>query len=71
MSHPMTTCEKMLARCAGKDTVRAGDFIYPDPELVIVHDGYVETAAKELGEIGYRRITNPERVVFVTDHDVL
>jgi 3-isopropylmalate/(R)-2-methylmalate dehydratase large subunit len=71
MSHPMTTCEKMLARCAGKDAVRAGDFIYPDPELVIVHDGYVETAAKELSEIGYRRITHPERVVFVTDHDVL
>lgn len=65
-----TTVEKMLARAAGKDVVRAGDFVYPDPELVIIHDGYVETAWKELHGLGYRRIRNPERVMFVTDHDV-
>jgi len=67
----MTMIEKMLARASGADAVRAGEVVYPDPELVIIHDGYVESAWKELSGIGYRRITNPERVVFVTDHDVI
>ncbi|MDX3907173.1 MAG: aconitase family protein [Pigmentiphaga sp.] len=67
----MTLVEKMLARASGKTSVKPGDIVLPDPELVIVHDGYVESAYKQLSDIGYRRVTNPERVVFVTDHQVI
>lgn len=70
-AHPMTMAEKALARAAGRASARAGDMVEPDPALVIIHDGYVETAHRQLSSIGYRRITNPERVVFVTDHDVI
>ena len=67
----MTLAEKFLARASGKDVVRPGDIVLPDAELTIVHDGYVLSAHRQLSEIGYTAITNPERVVFVTDHQVV
>jgi 3-isopropylmalate/(R)-2-methylmalate dehydratase large subunit len=67
----MTMAEKMLARASGKASVKPGDIVMPDPELVIIHDGYVESAHKQLSAIGYKRVTHPERVVFVTDHQVV
>ncbi|WP_420225562.1 3-isopropylmalate dehydratase large subunit [Pigmentiphaga litoralis] len=67
---PMTAAEKVLAAASGVPYVRPGDVISPDPELVIIHDGYVESAYNELSQLGYKRIWRPERVVFVTDHEV-
>jgi 3-isopropylmalate/(R)-2-methylmalate dehydratase large subunit len=68
---PMTMAEKLLAKAAGRSNVKPGDVISPDPELVILHDGYVETAHRQLSQIGYKRITNPNRVVILTDHNVI
>jgi len=67
---PQTGAEKILARASGKPCVRPGDIVSPEPELVIIHDGYVESAYNELSNLGYRRIARPERVMFVTDHEV-
>jgi 3-isopropylmalate/(R)-2-methylmalate dehydratase large subunit len=67
----MTAPEKILARAAGRDAVSPGEVIYPIPELVVVHDGAVETAWRELSGLGYRAITRPDRVIFVTDHEVV
>lgn len=47
-----------------------GDIVYPEPELVIIHDGFVEGAYKELRSLGYGALRHPERAVFVTDHEV-
>lgn len=47
-----------------------GEVVYPEPELVIIHDGFVEAAYRELSSIGYGAIRHPERAVFVTDHEV-
>ena len=66
----MTSPEKILARACGLVSTRPGDILYPDPELVVVHDGAVEMAWQELSAIGYASIKNPERVMFVTDHEV-
>lgn len=66
-----TLTQKVLARAAGKKHVLPGEVIHPVPELVIIHDGYVETAFRELTNLGYGRIASPEKVVFVTDHEVL
>lgn len=65
-----TAAQKILARASGKASLAVGEVVYPEPELVIIHDGYVETAHRELSSLGYGRIRNPERVVFVTDHEV-
>lgn len=70
-SGAMTFAEKMFARASGQDRVAAGDIIYPDPSLVIIHDSYLEAAHRELSALGYARIANPERLVGVTDHEVL
>jgi 3-isopropylmalate/(R)-2-methylmalate dehydratase large subunit len=67
----MTMAEKMLARAAGVAACQAGDMLQPDADCVIVHDGYVESLHKELSGLGYRRISRPERMAFVTDHDVI
>ena len=67
----MTMTEKLLARACGRSSLKAGEVVSPDPEIVIMHDGYVETAYKQLTELGYKRITRPERVMIITDHQVI
>lgn len=67
----MTMAEKILARAAGTAGVKPGDVVVPEPELVILHDGCVEDAYRQLKEIGYGRITRPDRVVIITDHEVI
>ena len=67
---PMTATQKILARACQRPHVAPGEVIYPQPEWVIVHDGFVETAYKELHALGYGAINHPERVMFVTDHEV-
>ncbi|WP_188074471.1 aconitase family protein [Pusillimonas sp. ANT_WB101] len=67
----MTSAEKILARASGKDKVSPGDIVQPNPELVIMHDGYVNMAYEQLSQLGYRRITAPEKVMIITDHKVL
>jgi 3-isopropylmalate/(R)-2-methylmalate dehydratase large subunit len=62
--------QKLLARAAGRQHVEVGEVVHPIPELVIIHDGYVDTAYRELTALGYRSLRNPERTVFVTDHEV-
>ena len=67
----MTMTEKLLARACGRSSLKAGEVISPEPEIVIMHDGYVETAYKQLTDIGYKRITRPDRVMIITDHQVI
>ncbi len=40
------------------------------PDLVTIHDGFVEAAYKELSALGYGSLCNPEKIMFVTDHEV-
>ena len=67
----MTATEKVLARASGMAAVRAGETIYPDPELVIVHDGYIASCKAQLEERRIHRLFDPKRVMFVTDHAVV
>ncbi|BEU28476.1 aconitase family protein [Paraburkholderia sp. 22B1P] len=67
----MTFAEKMFAKATGKNVVQAGDIVYPDPELIIIHDAYLEAAYRELQKLGYKRVTRPERLMAVTDHEVV
>ena len=67
----MTATEKVLARASGAVAVRAGETIYPDPELVIVHDGYIASCKTQLDERRIHRLFDPKRVMFVTDHAVV
>jgi 3-isopropylmalate/(R)-2-methylmalate dehydratase large subunit len=66
----MTAVQKIYARACQLEHVDIGQVIYPIPDLVIIHDGFVETAYRELTGLGYGKIASPERVMFVTDHEV-
>ena len=66
-----TAVEKIIARAAGKERVRPGDIVFPDPDVIIIHDALVLPSKNELDDIGIDRLKYPERVVMVTDHEVL
>ncbi len=67
----MTAVEKMLARASRRARVSPGEFIEPVPDFIMIHDGVVLAAKQELDSLGITRLANPDRVVMVTDHDVL
>lgn len=67
----MNAAEKILARASGIAESRAGDIVYPTPDLVIIHDGVVMGAKRELDALGIDRLFDPDRVLMVTDHDVV
>lgn len=65
-----TAVQKLLAKAAQRPHVDIGEVIYPKPELVIIHDGFVESAHRELSALGFKAIRDPARTMFVTDHEV-
>ena len=67
---PATSVQKLLARAAGRDHVAVGEVVYPRPQFTFIHDGFVEAAHKELSALGFGAIRDPDRTVFVTDHEV-
>ena len=67
----MTAVEKMLARASGKPAVKPGDVVYPVPDFIMIHDGVVMGAKHELDALGIDRLAAPDKVVMVTDHDVI
>ena len=67
----MTAVEKILARKSGKATVRPGEIVHPDPDFIMIHDGVVMGAKRELDAAGIDRLAAPGKVVMVTDHEVI
>lgn len=65
-----TLTEKILSRASGT-AVRAGDIIFPEPDLIVVHDWYASHAGRILDQFGVDRLWAPERTMFVTDHEPL
>ena len=67
----MTAVEKVLARTAGRAQVQAGDVVYPDPDFIMIHDGLVRGVRRELDALGIDRLAAPDKVMMVTDHEVI
>lgn len=66
-----TAVEKILALKSGAAQVRAGEVVYPDPDFIMIHDGVVMGAKRELDALGITRLAAPEKVIMVTDHEVI
>jgi 3-isopropylmalate/(R)-2-methylmalate dehydratase large subunit len=66
-----TAVEKILALKSGAADVSAGEVVYPDPDFIMIHDGVVMGAKRELDALGINRLAAPEKVVMVTDHEVI
>jgi len=67
----MTAVEKTLAAKSGLPSVKPGDVVFPEPDFVMIHDGVVMSAKRELDALGIDRLAAPDKVVMVTDHDVI
>ena len=67
----MTAVEKVLAAKSGKASVRPGDVVFPVPDYVMIHDGVVMGAKRELDSLGINRLAAPDKVMMVSDHDVI
>ena len=67
----MTAVEKVLAAKSGKASVRPGDVVFPDPDFIMIHDGVVMGAKRELDSLGINRLAAPGKVMMVSDHDVI
>lgn len=72
---PFTAIEKTLGRVSRdprhREGARAGTLLYPEPDMVMIHDGLVSDAKRALDAIGIERLHAPEKTVMVSDHDVL
>ncbi|MEQ8194910.1 MAG: aconitase family protein, partial [Rhodospirillales bacterium] len=65
-----TAAEKILTRASGSDSVRPGEIIYPEPDIMIMHDGHAHMFLRELWEMGVKDLWTPERVMIAMDHRV-
>lgn len=63
-----TLTEKILSRVL-KRPVKPGETIYPEPDLVTVHDWYVVNFDKALQELGVDRLYDAHKVLIATDHE--
>jgi 3-isopropylmalate/(R)-2-methylmalate dehydratase large subunit len=63
-----TLAEKILSRKMGR-SVQAGEVVFPEPDLVVIHDWYAANAGRVLKQFGVERLHRPGRVMFVTDHE--
>ena len=64
-----TITEKVLSRVTGSD-VAAGDIIYPEPELLTIHDWYVVNFDTALQELGVDRLYDADKLIICTDQIV-
>lgn len=66
----MTISEKIFAAHAGRDSVRAGELVYANIDLVMGTDVTVPLAAEVFRQIGADRVFDPGKIALVNDHFV-
>ena len=65
---PMTMTQKILAAHAGRDSVRAGEIIMADLDLVLGNDITTPVAINEFEKAGCGCVFDREKITFVLDH---
>jgi 3-isopropylmalate/(R)-2-methylmalate dehydratase large subunit len=64
----MTITEKILANHCGKDSVKPGDFIEADVDIVLANDITAPIAIKEFKKLGLNKVYDRNKVTLVPDH---
>ena len=64
----MTIAEKILARHAGKSTVKPGELVNAKVDMVLGNDITAPVAIKEFRRIGVEKVFDQERIALVPDH---
>lgn len=68
MSVAQTITQKILSRVMGRPVVD-GETIYPEGDLVTVHDLYVVNFDQALRGFGAKRLHDPDKVLVASDHE--
>ena len=64
----MTITEKIFARAAGKASVKAGDLVNAQIDMVMCHDVTTPPAISMLKEHGIDTVFDPDKIVVTPDH---
>jgi 3-isopropylmalate/(R)-2-methylmalate dehydratase large subunit len=64
----MTITEKILARAAGKTSVKAGELVNANVDMIMCHDVTTPPAISMLKEKGIDKVFDPEKIVVTPDH---
>ena len=64
----MTITEKLLARAAGRDAVKPGEFVSCKLDLVLANDITAPIAIDEFRNMGADGVFDPKKVALVCDH---
>ena len=70
VKQPMTITEKIFAKHAGLESVKAGDLITAKVDITLANDITGPVAIKEFKKIGAEKVFDKTRTVFVPDHFV-
>lgn len=62
-----TISEKILSKASCSD-VKAGDTVIADIDMAMLHDSLGPMAVQAFGEMGFKKVLNPEKIVGVFDH---
>ena len=65
-----TITEKILAAHCGRETVKPGELINAEIDVIMCHDVTTTPAIDMLAEKGLSKVAHPERVVIMPDHFV-
>ena len=64
----MTMSQKLLAQKAGKKSVKAGELIMANVDLVLGNDITAPVAIKEFDKFGIKEVFNKDKIALVPDH---
>ncbi|MCY3866273.1 MAG: aconitase/3-isopropylmalate dehydratase large subunit family protein [Chloroflexi bacterium] len=59
--------EKLLARASGNDTVKPGDIVFIEPDVILSHDN-TAAIAKTFEQLPQARVMHPDRLAITLDH---
>ncbi|MFC4273853.1 aconitase family protein [Achromobacter aloeverae] len=63
-----TAVEKILARAARRDRVRADDVVWAEPDMITAHDLNYHRHRKLMASLGYPDLAVPEKMLVTIDH---
>src|SRR5437868_10526689 len=63
-----TIAEKVLARTAGRNVVKAGDILWAVPDIVMTHDYSYPGYRDAMRRMGVENIASPEKLILTVDH---
>jgi len=61
--------EKILAKKSGQKSVRAGEIVIAEPDLILSHDNAADISSA-FAKIGVEKVWNPDKIVIILDHVV-